>query len=751
MLATANTIDIGTASVTVTASPPTVLVAASALPNPVTGTTTTLSVLGTDSDAGLDLTYTWSATSSPTGSDPTFSTNGTDLSDVSVVTFDMAGDYTFTATISNGALSTTSSVDVTVEQTLTTVTVTPATVDLLPSTTQQFAATALDQFGNAMDTQPSFTWSLAPLSAGTISSTGLYTAPATSGTATVLATANTIDIGTASVSVSSNPPPTILLAATAVPNPVTSTTTTLSALGTDSDAGLDLTYTWAATALPNGADPMFSDNGTNLSQVSVVTFNRAGNYTFTVTISDGTVSTTSSVNVTVEQTLTTVSVTPASANLLPNATQQFTATALDQFGNAMDTQPSFTWSLAPLSDGTISSSGLYTAPATSGTATVLATANTIDIGTASVTVTATPPTVLVAAAATPNPVTGTTTTLSVLGTDADAGLDLTYTWSATSSPAGSDPTFSDNGTALSAVSVVTFNMAGDYTFTATISNGSLSTTSSVNVTVEQTVTTVTVTPASADLVPNATQQFTATALDQFGNAMDTQPTFTWSLAPLSSGTISSSGLYTAPANSGSATVLATANTIDIGMASVTVAATPPTVLVAASANPNPVTGTTTTLSVLGTDSDAGLDLTYTWSATSSPAGSDPVFSDNGTALSAVSVVTFNMAGDYTFTATISNGTLSTTSSVNVVVNQTLTRVSVTPATVTLLPNATKQFTATALDQFGNAMDTQPTFTWSLAAPAPAASVPRACTRRRQLPARPRCSGRPIPSTSARLP
>ena len=121
------------------------------------------------------------------------------------------------------------------------------------------------------------------------------------------------------------------------------------------------------------------------------------------------------------------------------------------------------------------------------------------------------------------------------------------------------------------------------------------------------------------------------------------------------------------------------------------------------------------MSVLGTDADAGLDLTYTWSATSSPAGSDPTFSANGTLLSAVSVVTFNMAGDYTFTATISNGSLSSTSSVNVTVNQTLTRVSVAPATVSMLANATQQFTATALDQFGNSMDTQPSFTWSLAA------------------------------------
>ncbi len=555
MLATANTIDIGMASVTVAATPPTVLVAASANPNPVTGTTTTLSVLGTDSDAGLDLTYTWSATSSPAGSDPVFSDNGTALSAVSVVTFNMAGDYTFTATISNGSLSTTSSVNVVVNQTLTRVSVTPATVTLLPNATKQFTATALDQFGNAMDTQPTFTWSLAPLSAGSISSTGLYTAPATSGTATVLGTADTIDIGTASVTVS-NTPPTVLVAASATPNPVNGTTTTLSVLGTDADAGLDLTYTWSATSSPAGSDPVFSDNGTNASQVSVVTFNMAGDYTFTATISDGSLSTTSSVNVTVNQTFTSVTVAPANVGLLPNATQQFTATALDQFGSAMATQPTFTWSIDPLGVGSVNSNGLYTAPNSTGTATVRATADVLISGTAAVTVSDTPPTVVIAASATPNPVTGTTTFLSVLGGDEQGEASLTYTWLATNSPAGSDPAFSANGTNASKVSLVTFNKAGNYTFTVTISDGIQSTTSSVNVTVEQTTTSVTVSPATANLDAGATQQFNATALDQFGDPMATQPSFIWSIDPLGVGNINSSGLYTAPGSAGTATVRA---------------------------------------------------------------------------------------------------------------------------------------------------------------------------------------------------
>ena len=72
-------------------------------------------------------------------------------------------------------------------------------------------------------------------------------------------------------------------------------------------------------------------------------FSQAGNYSFQVTITDaGGLSTTSSVKVTVAQTLTTITVNPAATTLNENATQQFTATGYDQFGNVLAGQPAFT-------------------------------------------------------------------------------------------------------------------------------------------------------------------------------------------------------------------------------------------------------------------------------------------------------------------------------------------------------------------------------------------------------------------------
>src|SRR5205807_2644415 len=81
--------------------------------------------------------------------------------------------------------------------------------------------------------------------------------------------------------------------------------------------------------------------------------------------------TTSNVSVTVSQTLTSVSVSPASATVGAGSTKQFSAVAKDQFGAAMLVAPSFTWSVAS-GGGTVTQTGLYTAPGVAGTATATA-------------------------------------------------------------------------------------------------------------------------------------------------------------------------------------------------------------------------------------------------------------------------------------------------------------------------------------------------------------------------------------------
>ncbi len=172
----------------------------------------------------------------------------------------------------------------------------------------------------------------------------------------------------------------------------------------------------------------------------------------------------------------------------------------------------------------------------------------------------TPPTVAQAASATPNPVAGTTTNLAVLGADAnDPESALTYTWATTAGPSGvAAPGFSVNGTNAAKSTVATFHGAGRYTFQVTIADPAHSSaTGAVDVVVNQTATAVTVSPASATVVDGGMQAFTASVADQFGVTIASPPTVAWSLAPGGVGSISATGLYSAPTSgTGSATVKA---------------------------------------------------------------------------------------------------------------------------------------------------------------------------------------------------
>ncbi len=133
------------------------------------------------------------------------------------------------------------------------------------------------------------------------------------------------------------------LTATAAPrspaSPATGTSTVLSVLGADNLGEGNLAYTWSTTGSPPAA-VSFSANGTNAAKNTTATFTKPGNYSFLVTIADqGGLSTTSSVNVAVNLTSTSISV--QSGPLAADGTVTFTAVANDQFGNPMSPQPQF--------------------------------------------------------------------------------------------------------------------------------------------------------------------------------------------------------------------------------------------------------------------------------------------------------------------------------------------------------------------------------------------------------------------------
>jgi hypothetical protein len=172
------------------------------------------------------------------------------------------------------------------------------------------------------------------------------------------------------------------------------------------------------------------------------------------------------------------------------------------------------------------------------------------------------PSVATAAAANPNPVTGTTTpvngtNLTVQGIEGGSEAGLTYTWATTVPPGATPPSFSINGTAAANDTTATFSAAGTYVFTVAITDqNGLTGYSSVTVAVDQTVTSIAVSPNPVTVNVGATQQFTVVAFDQFGTKLTTEPAYTatWtttvgSINPLT-------GLFTAPASVGSGTVTA---------------------------------------------------------------------------------------------------------------------------------------------------------------------------------------------------
>jgi len=181
----------------------------------------------------------------------------------------------------------------------------------------------------------------------------------------------------------------------------------------------------------------------------------------------------------VNATVTTVSVAPSTATVGAGATQQFSASATDQFGAALSPLPGVAWSVAA-GGGGISTGGLYTAPASAGSATVAALSGGVT-GTAAVTITAPPPSVL-SLSLSPASVAGgssSTGTVTLTGTAPAGGVSVALSSSDTTVatvpasvtvPAGAtSATFTVSTISVASATPVTISAsAGGVTQTATL-------------------------------------------------------------------------------------------------------------------------------------------------------------------------------------------------------------------------------------------------------------------------------------------
>lgn len=159
---------------------PPVVASATCSPNPVNGTTATLSVTATDDAGETALIYTWDVVGTPPGPVAFGAQNGVNSSKSMPVTFVTAGNYIFQVTVQDefGKLAS-ATVNVSVVQVARSITVTPTSVVFAPSAVQQFVAIVKDQFSNPMQSQPVVAWTVS--GGGTVSIGGLLTASASAG------------------------------------------------------------------------------------------------------------------------------------------------------------------------------------------------------------------------------------------------------------------------------------------------------------------------------------------------------------------------------------------------------------------------------------------------------------------------------------------------------------------------------------------------------------------------------------------
>ena len=291
-------------------------------------------------------------------------------------------------------------------------------------------------------------------------------------------------------------------------------------------------------------------------------------------------------------TVRSVAVTPTAATIRVGETQSLNAVvdAINGAGTGV------TWTSESPTVATVNSTGLVTAVAI-GTATIRVTsvADTRVSTTASITVqgvrniSVTPATVSLGA--------GQTQALQAT-VQIDAGLPATVTWRTSAATIAT----------VSAAGVVSGVAQGIATITA-VSVGDTALRATTTVNVIPVVRTVAMTPTTASLFINATQQLTATVTADVGAAQ----TVTWRSSNPAAATVSTTGLVTAVAlGTTTVTVLSTADTLRRATSVITVAPRPGTVSIT-QRNIGINTGTSTTLTAV-VNADPGVATGVTWSS-----------------------------------------------------------------------------------------------------------------------------------------
>jgi hypothetical protein len=385
--------------------------------------------------------------------------------------------------------------------------VTPGTAALYAAQTQQFTATVANSGNTAV------TWSVT--GAGSVSATGLYTAPASvTGQQTVSVRATSV----ADPSKSAAAVVTLLpaVAVTVAPGAVSLYGSQTQQFTATAANAVNTAVTWSVTGAGSvSATGLYTAPATVTSQQTVSVK--------ATSVADTTKSATAAITL---YPPVGVTVTPSTASLSASQTQQFTATVTNPSNTAV------TWSVSPMGVGSISSTGLYTAPSTltaQQTVTVTATsvADTGKSATAAITLSA-----AVGVTVAPSNASLYASQTRQFTTTLVNAANTAVTWSITPGGVGS----------VSSAGLYTApaNVTAQQTVVLKVTSvADTSKSATATVTLYPSIQ-VTVTPTATSLYASQTQQFTATLVNSSNTAV------TWSITPSGVGSLSQVGLYTAP-------------------------------------------------------------------------------------------------------------------------------------------------------------------------------------------------------------
>ena len=643
-----------------------------------------------------------------------------------------AGSTTITATV--GAVSGQTSVRVTAPP-LTSITVNPATATMSVNTTRQFTAQGTYADSSTADLTDSVTWSTGLATIISVSNAagtrGLVTALAV-GTDNVVASMSGI-VGMATVTVSVIP----LVSIAVTPNPLTlpqNLTLPLKATATYGDQSTQDVTTSATWTVADSSVATVGNLGTAAGQVTGLKANSSTTVTATLSGKSGS----ATVNV-IAPTLTSITVTPATATISAGDTQAFTATGTYQGSTTgVDITTQVTWSSSNIAVAQVSNaagtngvaSGL-TSPARGNTVTITAALNGVQ-GTATLTVTAPVLVAIMVRPATATIIVGDTQAYTVRGVYANGttGALTGVSWS--SSSTGVATIAAGGGGGGGGGATATGVGPGTTTITATYTTAggtSLTDTATltVNAVVVKTPIGIRLSPASATIQVNGTQPYTVNVDYSDGTtaAVAAGVTLTTSnpaVAAVAGGGRGGGGLLINGVGPGTATITATYATggqTFTDTATLTVASIPPPPQVGLYITPSlasvNVNGTQQ-FQAHATFSD-GTETVVTNTATCSWTTSDGSIATITTAGGGRGgfgggggLATGVAAGSVTINATY--GGFSATAALTVTSPPVVKSLVILPATATIHVGQDQPFTATAFYSDGTSATVTGTATWS---------------------------------------